>query len=103
MMEYAQYQPPVQAQHGHSHGPIQGGYLFLVKIQTQEPPLLSPSKPIHHDQALTILSSQPIQAGQQQNMNNRPVYPVPQAGMHYGSDSRFFGQGYPYTLFADGS
>ncbi len=115
MMEYAQYQPPAQAQHGHSQGHIQGGYPNSGQHPGAGAPITSPSQPMHsqhsvHNQASPILSSQPQQAGQQQHMNYQPAYPVPQAGMHYGmtgispqaaamaATAAASGQGYPYTL-----
>jgi len=114
-MEYAQYPPPAQAQHGHSQGHIQGGYPNSGQHPGAGAPITSPSQPMHsqhavHNQASPILSSQPQQAGQQQHMNYQPAYPVPQAGMHYGmtgispqaaamaATAAASGQGYPYTL-----
>jgi hypothetical protein len=64
MMEYAQYQPPAQAQHGHSQGHIQGGYPNSGQHPGAGAPITSPSQPMHsqhavHNQASPILSSQP--------------------------------------------
>lgn len=113
-MEYAQYPPPAQAQHGHNPGHIQGGYPNSGQHPGAGAPIASPSQPMHsqhavHNQASPILSSQPQQPGQQ-HMNYQPAYPVPQAGMHYGmtgispqaaamaATAAASGQGYPYTL-----
>jgi nuclear transcription factor Y alpha len=94
MMEYAQYQQPAQAQHGHNQGHIQGGY----PNSGQHPgsaPITSPSQPIHsqhaiHNQASPILSSQAQQPGQhqghaiqQQQMGYQPGYAVPQPSMYH--------------------
>ena len=114
MMEYAQYQPPAQAQHGHGQGHIQGGYPNSGQHPGAGAPITSPSQPMHsqhpvHNQASPILSSQPQQSGQQ-HMGYQSTYPVPQAGMHYGmtnispqaaamaATAAASGQGYPYAL-----
>jgi nuclear transcription factor Y alpha len=87
-MEYAQYQQPAQAQHGHSQGHIQGGYPNSGQHPGAGAPITSPSQqPLHShvSQASPILSSQP---GQNQGhtinqaMNYPPTYGV-QPNMHY--------------------
>lgn len=125
-MEYAQYQPSAQAQHGHGQGHIQGGYPNSGQHPSAAP-ITSPSQqPIHsqhaiHNQSSPILSSQPQQAGQhqghamQQQMNYQPGYAVPQPSMHYGmaqitpqaaamaATAAASGQGgYPYALADSG-
>src|SRR6266536_1663164 len=87
MMEYAQYQQPAQAQHGHNQGHIQGGYPNSGQHPGAGAPITSPSQPLHShvSQASPILSSQP---GQNQGhtinpaMNYPPTYAV-QPNMHY--------------------
>ncbi|TVY56106.1 Transcriptional activator HAP2 [Lachnellula suecica] len=122
-MEYAQYQQPAQAQHGHN-----GGHMPAYPNSGQHPTgtVTSPSQqPLHpqhavHNQTSPILSSQPQQAGQNQNhaihqqINYQPAYGVAQPGMHYGmpgitpqaaamaATAAASGQGYPYTM-PDGS
>jgi len=93
MMEYAQYQQPAQAQHGHNQGHIQGGYPNSGQHSGPGAIIASPSQqPLHsqlNNQASPILSSQPQQPGQNhghgQQMGYQP-YPVPQQSqsMHYG-------------------
>ncbi|TVY27738.1 Transcriptional activator [Lachnellula hyalina] len=122
-MEYAQYQQPAQAQHGHNGGHIQAGY----PNSGQHPAgttITSPSQqPLHpqhavHNQTSPILSSQPQQPGQNQGhgihpqMNYQPAYAQP--GMHYGmpgitpqaaamaATAAASGQGYSYSM-PDGS
>lgn len=122
MMEYAQFQQPAQAQHGHNQPHIQGAYTNAGQHAGAGGTITSPSQqPLNsqhsvHSQASPILSSQPQHAGQnhghaiQQQMYNPPAYAVPQAGMHYGmpgispaaaamaATAAASGQGYPYTL-----
>src|SRR4051812_47474912 len=97
MMEYAHYQQPAQAQHGHNQGHIQSGYPNSGQHPGAGTTITSPSQqPLHsqhtvHSQASPILSSQTQQTGQnhgqgiqQQQMYNQPAYGVAQPGMHYG-------------------
>lgn len=113
MMEYAQYQQPAQAQHGHH----QGGYPNSGQHPGAGAPITSPSQPIHnqhpvHNQASPILSSQPQQPGQNQShgihqqMYNQPTYGVPHPSQmqQYGitpqaaamaATAAASGQGYP--------
>src|SRR4051812_16394868 len=93
MMEYAQYQQPPQAQHGHNQGHIQGGYPNSGQHSGPGAIIASPSQqPLHsqlNNQTSPILSSQPQQPGQNhghaQQMGYQS-YPVPQQTqpMHYG-------------------
>ncbi|EPE36255.1 hypothetical protein GLAREA_05593 [Glarea lozoyensis ATCC 20868] len=91
-MEYAQYQQPAQAQHGHGQH-IQTGYPNSGQHPGGGPAITSPSQPLHnhnavHNQTSPILSSQPGQSshpGQpiHQMGGYQPTYGViPQA--HYG-------------------
>ncbi|KAH8591955.1 CCAAT-binding transcription factor (CBF-B/NF-YA) subunit B-domain-containing protein [Bisporella sp. PMI_857] len=122
MMEYAQYQQPAQAQHGHNQGHIPGGYPNSGQHPGAGPTIPSPSQqPLHsqhpvHNQSSPILSTQPQQAGQnhghpiQQQMYNSS-YGVPQAQpMHYNmqamnpqaaamaATAAASGQTFPYSI-----
>ncbi|TVY37257.1 Transcriptional activator [Lachnellula occidentalis] len=118
-MEYAQYQQPAQAQHGHNGGHIQAGYPNSGQHQLGLPSHLLLNNHYNNHYTLNMLYIiNPQQPGQNQGhgihpqMNYQPTYAQP--SMHYGmpgitpqaaamaATAAASGQGYSYSM-PDGS